>query len=389
MAKVVGIDLGTTFSEIATLVGGEPVVIPNAEGSRTTPSVVAFTKEGEVLVGQLAKRQAITNPSRTILSIKRKMGTKYRKVIDGKKYSPQEISAFILQKLRRDAEEYLGEEVKQAVITCPAYFEDAQRQATKDAGKISGLEVLRIINEPTAAALAYGIDKSNEQTVLVFDLGGGTFDVSILEIGDGVFEVKATSGNNMLGGDNFDDTIIDWIVQEFEKEHKVNLKEDMSALQRLKEAAERAKIELSGRLSTNINLPYIAADENGPKHLDMTLTRAKFEDLCQELIKATIGPTKRALKDAKLRPEDIERVILVGGSTRIPAVQRVVKEIFNKEPDKSVNPDECVSVGAAIQAGVLTGEVKQHHHTHPEEPDILHGAGQPDLRRDTRAPGRA
>lgn len=358
MAKVIGIDLGTTFSEIAALIGGEPQVIPNAEGARKTPSVIAFTKDGERLVGQIAKRQAITNPSRTIISIKRKMGTKYRKVIDGKKYSPQELSGMILQKLKNDAEEYLGEEISQAVITVPAYFEDSQRQATKDAGKISGLEVLRIINEPTAAALAYGLDKEQEQTILVFDLGGGTFDVSILEIGDGVFEVKATSGNNLLGGDNFDDAIIDWIVENFDEEHNINLRDDPSALQRLKETAEKAKIELSGRLSTNINLPYIAADESGPKHLDVNLTRAKFEDLTRDLIKATIGPTKRALKDAKMKPSDIHKVLLVGGSTRIPAVQKVVKQIFKKEPDKSINPDECVAVGAAIQAGVLTGEVK-------------------------------
>jgi molecular chaperone DnaK len=342
---------------VGALIGGEPQVVPNSEGGRKTPSVVAFTKDGERLVGQIAKRQAITNPSRTILSIKRKMGTKYRKVIDGKKYSPQEISAMILQKLRDDAEEYLGEEIIQAVVTVPAYFEDSQRQATKDAGKISGLDVLRIVNEPTAAALAYGLDKEEEQTILVFDLGGGTFDVSILEIGDGVFEVKATSGNNMLGGDNFDDAIIDWIVEEYEGGDG-GLKDDPSALQRLKEAAEKAKIELSGRLSTNINLPYIAADDKGPQHLDVTLTRAKFEELTRDLVKATIGPTKRALKDAKMKPNDIDKVLLVGGSTRIPAVQKVVKQIFKQDPDKSVNPDECVALGAAIQAGVLTGEVK-------------------------------
>jgi len=358
LAKVIGIDLGTTFSLVAALIGGEPQVIPNSEGGRKTPSVVAFTKDGERLVGQIAKRQAITNPSRTIQSIKRKMGTKYRKVIDGKKYSPQEISAMILQKLRDDSEEYLGEDIEQAVVTVPAYFEDSQRQATKDAGKISGLDVLRIVNEPTAAALAYGLDKEEEQTILVFDLGGGTFDVSILEIGDGVFEVKATSGNNMLGGDNFDDAIIDWIVDEFESEDDGVIKDDPSALQRLKEAAEKAKIELSGRLSTNVNLPYIAADDKGPKHLDVTLTRAKFEELTRDLVKATIGPTKRALKDAKMKPNDIDKVLLVGGSTRIPAVQKVVKQIFKMDPDKSVNPDECVAIGAAIQAGVLTGEVK-------------------------------
>ncbi len=358
MGRVIGIDLGTTNSAMAVLEGGEPVVIPNSEGTRTTPSVVAFTKDGERLVGQIAKRQAITNPERTISSIKRKMGTKYKKVIDGKKYSPQEISAMIIQKLRSDAEEHLGEDIEKAVITCPAYFEDSQRQATKDAGKIAGLEVLRIINEPTAAALAYGLGKAEEETILVFDLGGGTFDVSILEIGDGVFEVKATSGNNMLGGDNFDEAISEFLATEFTSEYDIDLHDDLSAMQRLKDASEKAKIELSGRLSTNINLPYIAADEGGPKHLDVNLTRAKFDELTHELVMKTVGPTKRAIKDAKIKPKDIDRVLLVGGSTRIPAVQKAVKEILKMSPDKSVNPDECVAMGAAIQAGVLTGEVK-------------------------------
>ena len=359
MAKVVGIDLGTTFSEIAVLEGGEPMVIPNAEGSRITPSVVAFTKDGERLVGEIAKRQSITNPKRTISSIKRKMGSKYRVKIDDKKYSPEEISAMILQKLKNDAEDYLSEEIKQAVITVPAYFEDSQRQATKDAGKIAGLEVLRIINEPTAASLAYGLEKDEEQTILVFDLGGGTFDVSILEIGEGVFEVKATSGNNHLGGDDFDQRIIDWLTEAFTKENEIDISEDKSALQRLKEAAEKAKIELSGRSSTNINLPYLAVDEKGkPKHLEVSLTRAKFESLIDELIKKTIGPTKRALKDAGLKPEQIDKILLVGGSTRVPAVQRAIKSMLGKDPTKGINPEECVAIGAAIQAGVLVGEIK-------------------------------
>jgi molecular chaperone DnaK len=359
MARVVGIDLGTTFSEIAVLEGGEPMVIPNAEGSRITPSVVAFTKEGERLVGEIAKRQAITNPKRTIRSIKRKMGSRYRVKIDKKKYSPEEISAMILQKLKNDAEDYLGEEIKQGVITVPAYFEDSQRQATKDAGKIAGLDVLRIINEPTAAALAYGLEKEEEQTILVYDLGGGTFDVSILEIGEGVFEVKATSGNNHLGGDDFDNAIIQWLMKNFEKKNDLDLEEDKSAVQRLKDAAEKAKIELSGRSSTNINLPYLAVDDKGkPKHLEVTLTRAKFESLIDELIKKTIGPTKRALKDAGLKPEQIDKILLVGGSTRVPSVQRAIKSMLGKDPTKGINPEECVAIGAAIQAGVLTGEIK-------------------------------
>ena len=357
MGKVVGIDLGTTNSVIAYLEGGKPTIIPNAEGSRTTPSVVAF-KGDERLVGQLAKRQAVTNPQKTIMSIKRHMGSDYKVNIDGKEYTPQEISAMILQKLKRDAEEYLGEKIEKAVITVPAYFTDSQRQATKDAGKIAGLEVLRIINEPTAAALAYGLDKEEEQTILVFDLGGGTFDVSILEIGDGVFEVKATSGNNRLGGDDFDRRIIDYLAEEFKKEHGIDLRKDRMALQRLTEAAEKAKVELSSTMSTTINLPFITADENGPKHLDMTLTRAKFEELTADLIEMTMGPTRTALADAGLSPADIDKVILVGGSTRMPAVQRAVTELLGKEPYKGINPDEVVAMGAAIQAGVLAGEVK-------------------------------
>jgi len=358
MGKVIGIDLGTTNSAVAILEGGEPTVIPNAEGSRTSPSVVAFTKEGERLVGNIAKRQSIINPERTISSIKRKMGTKYHVKIDDKKYSPQEISAMIIQKLKDEAEDYLGEEIKQVVVTVPAYFDDSQRQATKDAGKIAGLEVLRIINEPTAAALAYGLDKTEEQTILVFDLGGGTFDVSILELGDGVFEVKSTSGNTLLGGDDFDDKIIDHLVEQFQEETDIDLADDKSARQRLKEASEKAKVELSGRLTTNINLPYLAANEEGPKHLDYTLTRAKFEELTSDLVKKCAGPTRRALKDASLKPKDIDKVILVGGSTRIPAVQKMINDLLKKNPDKSVNPDECVALGAAIQAGVLTGEVR-------------------------------
>ncbi|PZN08137.1 MULTISPECIES: molecular chaperone DnaK [Thermaerobacter] len=380
MGKVVGIDLGTTNSVVAVLEGGEPTVITNAEGSRLTPSVVGWSKDGELLVGQVAKRQAVTNPERTIFSIKRFMGRRFSEVrdeaarvpykvvegpngdarveVDGKLYSPEEISAMILRKLKQDAEAYLGEPVTQAVITVPAYFNDAQRQATKNAGRIAGLEVLRIINEPTAAALAYGLDKEEDQKILVFDLGGGTFDVSILELGDGVFEVRATSGNNHLGGDDFDQRIIDWLAEEFKKEHGIDLRQDRMALQRLKEAAEKAKIELSSTLSTNINLPFITADASGPKHLDMTLTRAKFEELTADLVEATMGPTRRALEDAGLKPEDIDKIILVGGSTRIPAVQRAIREFFGKEPHKGVNPDEVVAMGAAIQAGVLAGEVK-------------------------------
>lgn len=358
MGKVIGIDLGTTNSCVAVMEGGEPVVIPNAEGNRTTPSIVAFSKTGERLVGQVAKRQAITNPERTVISIKRDMGTDKRVKIDDKSYSPQEISAMILQKLKADAEAYLGETVSQAVITVPAYFSDSQRQATKDAGKIAGLEVLRIINEPTAAALAYGLDKEKDQKILVFDLGGGTFDVSILEIGDGVFEVLATSGNNRLGGDDFDQRIIDWLADNFKKDTGIELRNDKMALQRLKEAAEKAKIELSGVTQTNINLPFITADATGPKHLDMNLTRAKFDELTADLVEKTMGPTRQALSDAGLSPNDIDKVLLVGGSTRIPAVQEAVKKYLGKEPFKGINPDECVAIGAAIQAGVLSGEVK-------------------------------
>jgi len=358
MGKIIGIDLGTTNSCVAVMEGGEPVVIPNAEGGRTTPSVVAFSKNGERLVGQVAKRQAITNPENTIMSIKRYMGTDKRVKINDKEYSPQEISAMILMKLKQDAESYLGEKVTQAVITVPAYFSDSQRQATKDAGRIAGLEVLRIINEPTAASLAYGLDKEDNQKILVYDLGGGTFDVSILEIGDGVFEVLATSGDNHLGGDDFDQRIIDYLAEEFKKENGIDLRNDKMAMQRLKEAAEKAKIELSGVLTTNINLPFITADASGPKHLDVTLTRAKFEELIADLIQKTVEPMKIAMQDAGLTPADIDKVILVGGSTRIPAVQAIVKEITGKEPHKGINPDECVALGAAIQAGVLGGEVK-------------------------------
>lgn len=358
MAKVIGIDLGTTNSVVAVMEGGEPVVIANAEGSRLTPSVVGFSKNGERLVGQLAKRQAVSNPDGTISSIKRYMGTDHKVRIENKDYSPQEISAMILQKLKQDAESYLGEKVTQAVITVPAYFSDSQRQATKDAGTIAGLEVLRIINEPTAASLAYGLDKGNDHTVLVFDLGGGTFDVSILELGDGVFEVKSTNGNTRLGGDDFDQRVMDWLVAEFKKQNGVDLSGDRMAMQRLKEAAEKAKIELSGVLTTNVNLPFITADATGPKHLDLNLTRAKFEELTADLVEATMGPTRQAMSDAKLQPNDIEKIILVGGSTRIPAVQEAIKKYLGKEPYKGVNPDECVAVGAAIQAGVLVGEVK-------------------------------
>ncbi len=358
MAKVIGIDLGTTNSCMAVMEGGEVTVIPNAEGGRTTPSVVGFSKTGERLVGQVAKRQAISNPERTITSIKRHMGSNYKVNIDGKEYTPQEISAMILQKLKADAESYLGEKVEKAVITVPAYFTDAQRQATKDAGRIAGLEVLRIINEPTAAALAYGLDKEEDQTILVFDLGGGTFDVSILELGDGVFEVKATSGNNRLGGDDFDQRIIDWMVAEFKKEAGIDLRNDRMAMQRLKEAAEKAKIELSTLTTTNINLPFITADANGPKHLDMTLTRARFEEMTADLVEKTMGPTRQALADAGLEPKDIHKVLLVGGATRMPAVQEAVRRYLGKEPYKGINPDECVAIGAAIQAAVLAGEVK-------------------------------
>ena len=358
MGKIIGIDLGTTNSCVAVMEGGEPTVIANPEGARTTPSVVAFTKTGERLVGQVAKRQAITNPDRTISSIKRDMGTDRRVTIDGKSYSPQEISAMILQKLKSDAESYLGEPVTQAVITVPAYFSDAQRQATKDAGKIAGLEVLRIINEPTAAALAYGLDKDNDQKIMVYDLGGGTFDVSILEIGDGVFEVLATSGNNRLGGDDFDNKIMNYLADEFQKENGIDLRQDKMALQRLKEAAEKAKIELSGVMSSNINLPFITADATGPKHLDVTLTRAQFDSLTADLVQATMEPTKNALRDAGLSASDIDKVLLVGGSSRIPAVQAAVQNFIGKEPHKGINPDECVAIGASIQAGVLSGDVE-------------------------------
>ncbi|MGF7399396.1 molecular chaperone DnaK [Thermoanaerobacterium thermosaccharolyticum] len=358
MGKIIGIDLGTTFSCVAVMEGGQPVVIPNSEGARTTPSVVAFTKEGERLVGQVAKRQAITNPERTVMSIKRHMGSDYRVTIDGKSYTPQEISAMILQKLKADAEAYLGEKVTEAVITVPAYFNDSQRQATKDAGRIAGLDVKRIINEPTAASLAYGLDKQGNQKIMVYDLGGGTFDVSILEIGDGVFEVLATSGNNHLGGDDFDQRIMDWLADNFKKEHGIDLRNDKMAMQRLKDAAEKAKIELSSAMTANINLPFITADATGPKHIDVNLTRAKFEELINDLVQSTVEPVNRALSDAKLSPSDIDKVILVGGSTRIPFVQETVKRIMGKEPHKGINPDECVAIGAAIQGGVLGGEVK-------------------------------
>lgn len=358
MGKVIGIDLGTTNSCVAVMEGGEPVVIANSEGARTTASVVAFSKTGERLVGQVAKRQSITNPERTVISIKRDMGTDKRVKIDDGSYTPQEISAMILQKIKTDAEAYLGEKVSQAVITVPAYFSDAQRQATKDAGKIAGLEVLRIINEPTAAALAYGLDKENDQKILVFDLGGGTFDVSLLEIGDGVFEVLATHGNNRLGGDDFDERVMNYLVDTFKRESGIDLKNDKMALQRLKEAAEKAKIELSGVTTTNVNLPFITADATGPKHLDITISRAKFDELTADLVEKTMEPTRRAMQDAGLSPDKIDKILLVGGSTRIPAVQEAVKKYFSKEPFKGINPDECVAVGAAIQAGVLTGEVK-------------------------------
>ena len=358
MSKIIGIDLGTTNSCVAVMEGGEPVVIANTEGNRTTPSVVAFTKDGERLVGQIAKRQAITNPDRTIASIKRHMGSNYTVNIDGKNYNPQEISAMTLQKLKADAESYLGETVTQAVITVPAYFSDSQRQATKDAGRIAGLEVLRIINEPTAASLAYGLDKEEAHKILVYDLGGGTFDVSILEIGDGVFEVLATGGDTKLGGDDFDNRIINYVADSFQKETGIDLKKDRMAFQRLKEAAEKAKIELSGVMSANINLPFITADATGPKHLDMTLTRAKFNELTADLVEKTIIPMQNALRDAGLTAAQLDKVILVGGSTRIPAVQDAVKRVTGKDPFKGINPDECVAIGAAIQAGVLGGEVK-------------------------------
>jgi len=359
MSKVIGIDLGTTNSVVSVMEGGEPTVITNPEGSRITPSVVGFTKDGQRLVGQLAKRQAVSNPDRTISSIKRHMGDpNYKVTIDGKDYTPQEISAMILQKLKGDAEAYLGETVTQAVITVPAYFNDSQRQATKDAGKIAGLDVLRIVNEPTAAALAYGLDKDKDETILVFDLGGGTFDVSILELSEGTFEVQATNGDTHLGGDDFDQKIIDWMVGEFKQENGIDLSQDKMAAQRLKEAAEKAKIELSSMTQTNINLPFITADASGPKHLDLTLTRAKFNELTSDLVERTMGPTRKAMADADLTADDIDKIILVGGSSRIPAVQDAIRNILHKEPSKGVNPDECVSVGAAIQGGVLVGEVK-------------------------------
>ncbi len=358
MSKIIGIDLGTTNSCVAVMEGGEAAVIANAEGNRTTPSVVAFSKEGERMVGQVAKRQAVTNPDRTVISIKREMGSDYKVTVDGKNYTPQEISAMVLQKLKSDAEAYLGESVSEAVITVPAYFTDAQRQATKDAGRIAGLNVKRIINEPTAAALAYGIDKENDQKIMVYDLGGGTFDVSILEIGDGVIEVLATAGNNRLGGDDFDKAIMDWMAEEFKKDTGIDLTGDKVAMQRLKEAAEKAKIELSGVTSSNINLPYITADATGPKHLDLTLTRAKFDQLTTHLVDATSGPVKQAMSDAGLTGSDISKVLMVGGSSRIPAVQEMVKKLTGKEGFKGINPDECVAMGAALQGGVLAGDVQ-------------------------------
>ena len=358
MSKVIGIDLGTTNSCVAVIEGGEPVVIANAEGARTTPSVVGFGKNGERMVGQVAKRQAITNPDRTVSSIKRQMGSDYKVTIDGKKYTPQEISAMILQKLKTDAEAYLGEKVSEAVITVPAYFTDAQRQATKDAGHIAGLEVKRIINEPTAAALAYGIDKEDDQKVMVYDLGGGTFDVSIIEMGDGVQEVLATAGNNHLGGDDFDQRVINWIIDEFKKSNGIDLRGDKMAMQRLKEAAEKAKIELSGVTSSDINLPYITVDATGPKHLELTLTRAKFNELTADLVESTMGPVRQAMSDSGLSTSEIDKVLMVGGSSRIPAVQEEIKKFIGKEPFKGINPDECVAIGAALQAGVMGGEVK-------------------------------
>ena len=358
MSKIIGIDLGTTNSCVAVMEGGEPVVIANAEGNRTTPSVVAFSKTGERLVGQVAKRQAVTNPERTIVSIKRHMGSDYKINIDGETYTPPMISAMILQKLKADAESYLGETVSEAVITVPAYFSDSQRQATKDAGRIAGLDVKRIINEPTAAALAYGLDKGDSHKILVYDLGGGTFDVSLMEVGDGIFEVLATGGDTHLGGDDFDQRLIDYIADEFKKENNIDLRQDRMALQRLKEAAEKAKIELSGLMSVNVNLPFITADATGPKHLDMTITRAKFNELTADLVEKTIGPMNQAFRDAGVSAKEIDKVILVGGSTRIPAVQEAVQRVTGKEPYKGINPDECVAVGAAIQGGVLGGDVK-------------------------------
>jgi len=358
VGKVIGIDLGTTFSCVSVMEGGKPVVIPNAEGERTTASVVGFAKDGEILTGQVAKRQAIVNPDKTVMSIKRHMGSDYKVNIDGKDYTPQQISAFILMKLKRDAEAYLGGKVTQAVITVPAYFNDSQRQATKDAGKIAGLDVLRIINEPTAASLAYGLNKEGNQKIMVYDLGGGTFDVSILEIGDGVFEVLATSGNNHLGGDDFDRKIMDWLIQEFKSETGIDLSNDKTATQRLKDAAEKAKIELSNTATTEISLPFISADANGPKHLTRTLSRSKFEQLIADLVDSTQGPVKQALSDAGLSPDQVDKVLLVGGSTRTPCVQETVKKIMGKEPSKGINPDECVAIGAAIQGGVLAGDVK-------------------------------
>ena len=399
MGKIIGIDLGTTNSCVSVMEGGEAVVIPNAEGARTTPSVVAFSKDGERMVGQVAKRQAVTNADRTIISIKRHMGSDYRVNIDGKPYSPQEISAMILQKLKADAEAYLGQPVTQAVITVPAYFSDSQRQATKDAGKIAGLEVLRIINEPTAAALAYGVDKEAEQKIMVYDLGGGTFDVSILDIGEGVLEVLSTAGDTHLGGDDFDQRIIDWMVAEFKKSNGIDLSADRMAMQRLKEAAEKAKIELSGMAQTSINQPYITADATGPKHLELTLTRAKFNELTADLVERTMGPVRQAMSDAGLSASDLSKVLLVGGSTRIPAVQEAVKGITGKDGFKGINPDECVAIGASIQGGVLGGEVKDVllldvtplslgietlggvctkliDRSHQEEPDLLHRSRQ-------------
>ena len=358
MSKIIGIDLGTTNSCVAVMEGGQPVVIANSEGSRTTPSVVAFTKDGERLVGQVAKRQAVTNPDRTIISIKREMGTSYKVNIDGKDYTPQDISAMILTKMKETAESYLGEKVTEAVITVPAYFNDSQRQATKDAGRIAGLDVKRIINEPTAASLSYGLDKGDAHKILVYDLGGGTFDVSLMEVGDGIFEVLATAGNNRLGGDDFDQRLIDYIAEEFKRENNIDLRQDRMALQRLKEAAEKAKIELSGMMSTNVNLPFITADATGPKHLDVTISRAKFNELTADLVEKTVGPMTQAMSDAGVTSKDIDKVILVGGSTRIPAVQEAVQRITGKEPFKGINPDECVAVGAAIQGGVLGGDVK-------------------------------
>lgn len=359
MSKVIGIDLGTTNSVVAVIEGGEPVVIPNSEGSRTTPSVVAYSKSGERLIGQVAKRQAVTNPDRTVVSIKRHMGTDHSVNIDGKKYTPQQISAMILRKLKEEAENYLGEKVEKAVITTPAYFTDAQRQATKDAGTIAGLEVLRIINEPTAASIAYGLDKGEEQTVLVYDLGGGTFDVSILELEEGYVGVKATSGNNQLGGDDFDERIINYLIDEFKKETGIDLSKDKMAIQRLKEAAEKAKIELSGLPQTTVNLPFISAGESGPVHMDINLTKSKFNELTADLVEATMGPLRQAISDSDLDPKDIDRVILVGGSTRIPAVQEAIKKVMGKDPYKGINPDECVALGAAVQAGILSGEFEK------------------------------